>query len=236
MMTVYPFENLGHANFGWLDARHHFSFGRYYNPNRMGFGVLRVINDDMVRPGSGFDMHPHNDMEIITFVRKGAITHRDSRGNNGRTAAGDVQVMSAGTGIYHSEFNLENEDTTLFQIWIEPKETGIKPRWESGTFSDKVATAGGALPLLVSGRAQDQGTGALYIHQDASISGGKILAGTDITQPIRDQAYLVVSAGQIEVNGEILEEGTGLEITDRSSITVKAVTDAEVIIIDVPEK
>lgn len=232
MITVYPYENLGRANHGWLDARHHFSFASYYNPERMGFGVLRVINDDIIKAGSGFDMHSHKDMEIITFVRKGAITHRDSHGNHGRTEAGSVQVMSAGSGIYHSEFNMESEDTNIFQIWIEPKEKGIAPRWDTANFTGEAVS--GALPLLVSGRKEEQGKGALYMNQDASIHGGTVKAGDQITQAIKGQAYLLVSAGDIEIYGEKMSKGTGLEITDLESLTFKALTDAEVIVIDVP--
>jgi hypothetical protein len=223
---------LGRANFGWLNAKHHFSFGEYRNGRRVSFGKLRVINDDTVKAGSGFDMHPHNDMEIITFVRSGAITHKDSKGNEGRTEAGDVQVMSAGKGIYHSEYNMESEDTTLFQIWITPKENGIEPRWDAATFSDRQAED--TLPLLVSGRKDDEGKGALYIHQDASISGGRVKAGQEITQPIKDQAYMLLSSGEIEILGEKLRKGDGLEITDQDSVTFKALVDSEVILIDVP--
>ncbi len=232
MITVYPVETLGRANLGWLNTRYHFSFADYHNPRRVHFGKLRVINDDVVKAGSGFDMHPHSDMEIITFVRSGAITHKDSRGNEGRTEAGNVQVMSAGTGIYHSEFNLENEDTTLYQIWIYPREKGVKPRWETAQFADRKAN--GSLPLLVSGRAQDEGKGALYINQDASISGGRVEAGQEVTQPIHDQAYMLISDGEIEILGELLRKGDGLEITDQDSVTFKALADSEIILIDVP--
>lgn len=234
MITVYPYENLGHANFGWLDARHHFSFGRYYNPKRTGFGALRVINDDKVKAGSGFDMHKHHDMEIITFVRSGAITHKDSRGNQGRTQAGDVQVMSAGKGIYHSEFNLESEDTTLYQIWIEPKEKGIEPRWEAAEFAH--VKANGSLPLLVSGYESDKGKGALYIHQNAAIYGGALEAGQEITQEIKNQAYMLVSYGEIEIFGQAINSGAGIEITDEKSVTFTARTPAQVIFIDVPKQ
>lgn len=233
MIKVYPYENLGHANHGWLDARHHFSFANYYNPERMGFGVLRVINDDVIKAGSGFGMHAHKDMEIITFVRSGAITHRDSHGNHGRTEAGSVQVMSAGSGIHHSEFNLESEDTTLFQIWIEPKEEGIVPRWDMGSFTREAVS--GVLPLLASGRAADQDKGALYIHQDAAISGGTMKGGTEIFQPIKGQAYVLVSSGEIEIYGKALPKGTGLEVTELDALSFKALSDAEVIVIDVPE-
>ena len=171
MITVYPYENLGHANHGWLDARHHFSFAEYRNPARSRFGTLRVINDDVIKAGAGFDTHPHRDMEIITYVRMGAISHRDSNGNEGRTAAGDVQVMSAGTGVFHSEFNLEDTDTNLYQIWIEPNILGVKPRWDSHEFPKQPVTE--ALTLLVSG----DGTAPLFINQDAYIYAGKISAG-----------------------------------------------------------
>ncbi len=232
MIKVYEPNDLGHANHGWLDSRFHFSFAEYYNPERMGFGPLRVINDDMIKAGSGFDMHPHRDMEIITFVRSGAITHQDSRGNKGRTGAGDVQVMSAGTGILHSEFNLESEDTTLFQIWIMPKRNGVKPRWEAGTFADKAAND--SLPLLVSGFEGDAEKGALYINQDATIHGGKLAAGQAITHPVRAQAYVLVSDGEVEVDGKLMTKGSGAEVTGQSSIALAAKANAEVIVIDVP--
>src|SRR5262245_38355132 len=135
-LIVTPFEQLGRFQNDWLNARHHFSFGSYHDPDRMGWGALRVWNDDTIRPGTGFDPHPHQDMEIITYVRKGAITHRDNLGNEGRTEAGDVQVMSAGTGIVHAEFNLEKVETQLFQIWILPNRRGVAPRWETRRFAE----------------------------------------------------------------------------------------------------
>ena len=232
MITVYPVETLGGADLGWLRSKHHFSFADYYNPSRMEFGKLRVINDDFIKAGSGFDMHQHKDMEIITFVRSGAITHRDSRGNHGRTEAGNVQVMSAGAGIFHSEFNMESEDTTLFQIWIYPNKKSVEPRWDMAEFSKGIADK--ELPLLVSGRKEDEGKKALFIHQDAAIYGGKIKAGTEINQPIKHQAYLLVSSGEIEILGEPLRKGDGIEVVDRASVGVKALSDAEVIMIDVP--
>jgi len=232
MIRVYPRAQMGQANLGWLDSHFHFSFADYYNPARMGFGALRVINDDFIEPGTGFGMHPHRDMEIITFVRSGAISHRDSMGNAGRTTAGNVQVMSAGTGVLHSEHNRESEPTTMFQIWIIPRERGVKPRWEAANFSDRKATD--TLPLLVSGRAEDAGKGALYIHQDASIHGGQLEQGQRLVQPIRDQAYVVISKGEVEVDGYVLREGDGAEITQATTVVLNAVSDAEVILIDVP--
>ena len=230
MIKTYTFKQLGHANHGWLNARHHFSFANYYNPERMGFGALRVINDDIIKAGAGFDTHPHKDMEIITYVRKGAITHRDSRGNLGRTEAGDVQVMSAGTGIFHSEFNLESEDTNLYQIWIEPNKTGVQPRWDARKFPTE-ETVGG-LTLLVSG----DGRAPLQIHQDATVHAGPINAGSELGHAIKHQAYLLVSKGAITLDGHSLKQGDGAEIRDVDSINLTAVTDAEVLIIDVPER
>jgi len=229
MINTYAYEQLGHANHGWLNARHHFSFANYYNPDRMGFGALRVINDDVIKAGAGFDTHPHRDMEIITYVRKGAITHRDSRGNVGRTEAGDVQVMSAGTGIFHSEFNLESEDTNLYQIWIEPNRTGVEPRWDAREFP--TADAEGGLTLLVSG----DGRAPLQIHQDATIHAGRIKAGSELGHAIKHQAYLLVSKGEIKLDGHSVKHGDGAEIRDQDSIRLTAVTDADVLIIDVPE-
>lgn len=232
MITVYPVETLGGADLGWLRTKHHFSFADYYNPARVEFGKLRVVNDDFIKAGTGFDMHQHKDMEIITFVRSGAITHKDSRGNQGRTEAGNVQVMSAGSGIFHSEFNMESEDTTIFQIWIYPNKKSVEPRWDMAEFSNRVAD--GELPLLVSGRKEDEGKGALFINQDASISGGLIKAGTEITQSIKVQAYLLISSGEIEILDVPLRKGDGIEIVDREFVTIIAITDAEVILIDVP--
>ncbi len=230
MIKTYAFEELGHADHGWLNARHHFSFANYYNPKRMAFGALRVINDDIIKAGAGFDTHPHRDMEIITYVRKGAITHRDSRGNVGRTEAGDVQVMSAGTGIYHSEFNLESEDTNLYQIWIEPNKIGVEPRWDARQFPTEASENG--LALLVSG----DGRAPLQIHQDATIHAGRISAGSEIEHSIKHQAYLLVSKGTIKLNGHHLKHGDGAEIRDLETIKLAAETDADVLIIDVPEK
>ena len=134
MITRIAYDELGQADHGWLKARHHFSFARYYNPQRMGFGVLRVINDDWIQPGAGFPAHPHQDMEIISYIRSGEITHQDSMGNQGVIATGEVQVMSAGTGVMHSEFNRSREPLTLYQIWIEPNQRGIAPRYDSKPF------------------------------------------------------------------------------------------------------
>lgn len=234
MIKIHPYEDLGHSEFGWLDARYHFSFANYRDPERMSFGALRVINDDIVKAGAGFEPHPHKDMEIITFVRKGAISHRDNVGNEGRTAAGDVQVMSAGTGITHSEFNRENEDTSLYQIWIYPREKGVAPRWDTRKFPKEPVND--RLPVLVSGKEDDRENGALYIHQDATISGGRLSSGTEITQPIKKQAYLLVSEGRIALEGKEMNKGDGAEISDAQQVAIKALDDAEILLIDVPDR
>ena len=229
MINHYPYENLGHANHGWLDARHHFSFSSYQNPQRQQFGVLRVINDDVIKAGAGFDTHPHKNMEIITYVREGAITHRDSNGNVGRTVAGDVQVMSAGTGVFHSEFNLESEDTNIFQIWIEPNQLDVKPRWDSYEFP-KEPTAD-SLMLLVSG----DGDAPLSIYQDAFIYAGHLSEGTELTHLIKHQAYVLVSEGSLELEGLLLNKGDGLEVAELSSINLKALSNTRVLVIDAPQ-
>jgi redox-sensitive bicupin YhaK (pirin superfamily) len=228
MLTHYPYQNLGHANHGWLNARHHFSFASYHNPKRMEFGALRVINDDIIKAGAGFDTHPHKNMEIITFVRKGAITHRDSNGNVGRTEAGDVQVMSAGTGVFHSEFNLESEDTNIFQIWIEPNQMEVKPRWDSHEFPKQATTD--ELTLLVSG----DGNAPLSIHQDAFIYAGHLLNDTLLTHPIKHQAYVLVSEGSLEIEDYVLHKGDGMEVKNLSSINLKALSVSKALVIDVP--
>lgn len=233
-VTVYPYASLGHADHGWLDARHHFSFAGYWNPKRIGFGSLLVINDDKVAAGRGFGTHSHDNMEIITYVRQGAITHKDSMGNAGRTGAGDVQVMSAGTGVAHSEHNLESEDTRLYQIWIKPCEMNVAPRWAAQAFP--AAPVNDALAVLVSGQKQHAGQGALFIHQDAAVYGGKLSAGTSVTQAIKHQAYILAAAGRITVNGTTLDQGDGAEVTGTKTLLISTAIDAEVLVIDVPEE
>lgn len=232
MITIYPYAMLGQADHGWLHARHHFSFAHYYNPDRMGFGALRAVNDDSIQAGTGFPSHPHRDMEIITYVRTGAISHRDSEGNNGRTEAGAIQVMSAGSGVSHSEYNREQETTRLYQIWIAPERTGVKPRWEARKFP--VEPVQGALMPLASGRSADLAQAALFIHQDATLFGGRLKAGTRIEQPIVYQAYVLASDGEFEINGRVMAPGDGAEVTGVPVLTIKALTDSEVLVLDVP--
>lgn len=232
MLTPIRYRELGQFQNDWLHAHYHFSFSEYRNPERMGLGVLRVINDDIVAAGGGFDFHPHRDMEIITYVRRGAITHRDSLGNEGRTAAGDVQVMSAGTGIIHSEENREGEATNLYQIWIHPRQKNVTPRWEQRAFPKMPVQQ--ALSLLVSGRAEDEAKGALYIHQDAAIYGGRLKEGTSIAHPVGEAAYLLVAIGTVEVNGHTLAAGDGLSAEEESTLRITALEETEVLVIDVP--
>lgn len=230
MIEKREFSSLGHANHGWLNAHHHFSFGGYHDPARMGWGALRVWNDDEIAPKSGFPTHPHRDMEIITYVRSGAITHRDSLGNEGRTEAGDVQVMSAGTGVQHSEFNLEAEETRLFQIWIRPNEAGGAPRWDAKQFPR--GERAGRLEVLASGFGEDIAGGALMIRADARLFGATLGGGESITHRIADgmAAYLVVSAGSVSVDGVVLGERDAAAITGQSEITITASEDAEFLI------
>jgi redox-sensitive bicupin YhaK (pirin superfamily) len=230
MIEHRPFAQLGHADHGWLNARHHFSFASWHDPRRMGWGALRVWNDDEIAPKSGFPPHPHADMEIITYVRTGAITHEDSMGNRGRTGAGDVQVMSAGTGVRHAEYNLEDETTTLFQIWILPDARGGQPSWGAQPFPK--GDRSGKFVALASGLPGDEG--ALPIRASARVLGATVKAGETLTyrlDPSR-HAYLVSSAGVVEVGGVRLDPRDGAAITGESEIVVTAVTDAEVVMVD----
>jgi redox-sensitive bicupin YhaK (pirin superfamily) len=229
MIELRPFEQLGGANHGWLNAKHHFSFARYYDPERMGHGALRVWNDDEIAPNTGFPPHPHAEMEIITYVRKGAITHEDSLGNKGRTEAGDVQVMSAGSGIRHAEYNREAEPTTLFQIWIEPT-AGGEPSW--GTKPFPKGDRSGRFVTLASGFAGDDD--ALPIRADARVLGATLKAGTTAEYRLGTarHAYLVPAVGKVEVNGVRVGPRDGLAITDETVLTVKALEDAEIVLVD----
>jgi len=229
MIDVRPFNTLGGANHGWLNAKHHFSFAGYYDPARMSWGRLRVWNDDEIAAQSGFPPHPHADMEIITYVRTGAITHEDSMGNRGRTGAGDVQVMSAGTGVRHSEFNLENELTTLFQIWIETDKPGAKPGWGMKPFPKSDRT--GKFQVLASGDPTDD---ALTINADARVLGATLKAGESLTYSLAEgrRAYLVPAVGAVDVNGVALNARDGAAIKDEAEITITAKEDAELVMVD----
>ncbi|OJW31385.1 MAG: hypothetical protein BGO51_23095 [Rhodospirillales bacterium 69-11] len=229
MIERRPFASLGHADHGWLNARHHFSFANYYDPSRMGWGALRVWNDDEIAAEAGFPPHPHADMEIITYVRDGAITHRDSLGNVGRTEAGDVQVMSAGSGVRHSEYNLERETTRIFQIWIQPTTHGGTPSWGSKPFPKDARS--GQFVTLASGRGDE---GALPIRADARVLGTTIGAGERVTLPLDPDrhAYLVPATGAVTVDGVRIEARDGAAITGQGSVEIVALEDAEIVLVD----
>ena len=232
MVEKRSFESLGHADHGWLNARHHFSFANYYDPARMGWGALRVWNDDEIAPNSGFPPHPHRDMEIITYVRTGAITHQDSMGNTGRTGAGDVQVMSAGTGVRHAEYNLEPEKTTLFQIWIEPKRQGGQPSWGAKPFPK--GDRSGRFVTLASGFEEDLTEGALPIRADARVLGATLKAGESLDYDLGQgrHAYLVPATGAIEVDGVELQARDGAALTGGETVRIIAREDAEIVMVD----
>lgn len=229
MIEVRPFASLGAADHGWLDARHHFSFAGYHDPARTHWGALRVWNDDAIAARSGFPPHGHSDMEIVTYVREGAITHRDSLGNEGRTEAGDVQVMSAGTGVTHSEYNLEGETTRIFQIWIVPDQRGGAPHWGAQPFP-KGERAGRFVPLASGMGDKD----ALPIRADARVLGATVRAGESITYrtaPDR-HLYLVPATGKLRVEDELAHARDGVAITGLERVTLTALEDSEVIMVD----
>ena len=230
MIELRPFDSLGGANHGWLNAKHHFSFANYYDPKRMSWGNLRVWNDDEIAAGTGFPPHPHSDMEIITYVREGAITHEDSLGNKGRTEAGDVQVMSAGTGIRHAEYNAEPDLTRIFQIWIEPTRRGEKPSWGSRPFPK--GDRAGQFVVLASGFDGDGD--ALPIRTDARIVAATLKAGETAEYPlgVARRGYLVPAIGEVEINGVKANARDGVAISEVETITVKALSDTEIVLVD----
>jgi redox-sensitive bicupin YhaK (pirin superfamily) len=230
MIDIRPFAGLAHRDHGWLDTRYHFSFSDYHDPARMGWGRIRVWNDDRIAPQSGFPPHSHANMEIVTFVRTGAITHQDSMGNKGRTGAGDVQVMSAGTGVAHAEYNVENEDTTLFQIWILPDQAGGEPGWGMREFPR--GERAGRWEIVASGEPEKDE--ALPIRSDARILAATLPEGESVTyeaSPWRHQ-YLVATGGRIRVNGQEANARDGIAITGEETITVEAVEDCELVMVD----
>ncbi len=230
MIDLRPYESLGGGSHGWLDTKHHFSFADYDDPQRMGWGSLRVWNDDDIAPHSGFPPHPHRDMEIITYVRKGAITHQDNLGNKGRTEAGDVQVMSAGTGIVHAEYNLEDETTQIFQIWIQPNSRGVAPSWGARPFPK--GERAGRFVTLASGFANDND--ALPIRTDARVLGATVRAGETVEYPLgrERRAYLVPATGAIEIDGVRAKARDGVAISDTETLRITAVEDSELILVD----
>jgi len=237
MIDIRPFNTLGAANHGWLDAHHHFSFAGYNDENRVHWGALRVWNDDRIAAGSGFPPHPHRDMEIITYVRKGAITHQDNLGNKGRTEAGDVQVMSAGSGITHSEYNLETSETDIFQIWIIPNTRGGTPTWGAQPFPKE--SRAGQFVTLASGYKED--ADALPIRAEGRVLGATLKAGQTIEYRLEagHYVYLVPAQGSVEIadadkSGETraLEARDGAAISDLTTLRITARADAELVLVD----
>ena len=233
MIELRPFSSLGAFRNEWLNAHHHFSFASYHDPARMGLGRLRVWNDDEVAPGTGFDPHPHRDMEIVTYIREGAITHRDNLGNEGRTEAGDVQIMHAGTGIVHAEYNLEKIPTRLFQIWILPDRLGVKPGWGTREFPRN----GNGLSVLASGRDQDAGSEALPLNADAAVLAGTLAAGqtTELALAPGRAAYLVPVNGTVIVNGVAASARDGVAISGESSVSITATDPTEIVVVEVAD-
>ena len=229
MIERRPFTGLGTADEGWLKARYHFSFAGYRDAERMGWGALRVWNDDEVAPGAGFPPHPHANMEIITYVREGAVTHRDSLGNEGRTEAGDVQVMSAGSGVRHSEYNLEPGATSLFQIWVLPDRAGGAPAWSTKPFPK--GDRSGHFVVLASGNGDED---ALPIRADARVLGATLQAGQTAEYRIGAgrHGYLVPASGAVEVNGVRIGPRDGAAIEAVEVVTVTALEDVEIVMVD----
>ena len=232
MIERRPFNKLGGQDHGWLKAKHHFSFGEYGDAARMGWGSLRVWNDDEIAPNTGFPPHPHANMEIITYVREGAVTHKDSLGNEGRTEAGDVQVMSAGAGIRHAEYNLERQPTRIFQIWITPSTKGGSPTWGSQPFPK--ADRSGRFLTLASGFDNDND--ALPIRARARVLGATLKVGETVEYAIgeRRHGYLVPALGSVEVNGVRIDARDGAAIKDVAVVRIRAIEESDLVMVDAP--
>jgi len=233
MINVRHANERGTANFGWLDSRHTFSFGDYYDSKQMGFGPLRVINEDRVSPGQGFGTHGHRDMEIISYVLEGALEHKDSIGTGSVIRPGDVQVMSAGTGIRHSEFNhSKTEPVHFLQIWVVPDHEGIAPRYEQKTFPD--AEKRGRLRVVGSSDGRD---GSVVIHQDVELFAAILNTGEQVTLPLSTgrKAWLQVVRGSVAMNGQELDVGDGAAVEGEPALTVTAKVDGtEILVFDLP--
>ena len=230
MLTVRRATERGHANHGWLDSHHTFSFGDYHDPQHMGFRTLRVINDDRVAPGGGFPKHPHRDMEIVSYVLEGALAHEDSLGTGSVIRPGEVQRMSAGTGIVHSEFNhSKSEPVHFLQIWIMPERRGIEPGYEQRAFP--VAERQGRLRLVASPTARD---GSLRIHQDAEIYAALLDAGVHVEHALAPgrHAWLHVARGSVRVGDQDLSEGDGVAVSDESTVHIEGTGNAEILLFD----
>ena len=232
MIDIRPYKTLGGGNHGWLNTRHHFSFAAYHEDERMSWGALKVWNDDEIAAGAGFPAHPHANMEIITYVRQGAITHGDNLGNKGRTEAGDVQVISAGSGIRHAEYNLEASTTSIFQIWIMPNIEGGSPEWGARAFPR--GDRNGKFVVLASGIEGD--SDALRIRSDARVLGVTLKAGESAKYALGSdrRAYLVPASGLVEVNGARARARDGVAVAEEETLQVTAIEDAEIVMVDAP--
>ena len=230
---IYRASERGHVNHGWLNAYHSFSFANYYDPSRVHFGLLRVLNDDTVAPGMGFGMHPHDNMEIVTIPTKGALEHKDNMGNSSVIKPGEVQIMSAGTGVMHSEFNpSKTEEVKLFQVWVFPKEKNIKPRYDQKMF--EVKERKNKFQTVVS---PEKSTDSLWVNQDVYFSLGNFGKGTSAEYQIKNKTngvYLMVIEGSMEVEGEELERRDAIGISEINKFKISAVSDTEILVIDVP--
>jgi redox-sensitive bicupin YhaK (pirin superfamily) len=230
MLTIRKSEDRGYADHGWLQSYHSFSFADYYDPAHMGWGNLRVINDDVIAPGGGFGTHGHRDMEIITYVTAGLLAHKDSMGNGTDIPPGDVQRMSAGSGVRHSEFNHAPDATTrLFQIWITPRQQGITPGYEQKTFLDTEKR--GRLRLIASPNGAD---GSVTIHADAALYAGLLDGEAEVVMPLNPtrKAYVHLIRGSLAVNGQALQPGDAALLADESNLTLSNANDAEVLVFD----
>jgi quercetin 2,3-dioxygenase len=230
MIDIRKFDSLGHADHGWLNARHHFAFADYYDASRVGWGAIRVWNDDEIAAKSGFPPHPHADMEIITYVREGAIMHQDSLGNKGRTGAGDVQVMSAGTGVRHAEYNLEDEKTALFQIWVQTDKRGAQPSWGAKPFPKHERD--GSFVTLASGFEEDGE--ALRINAAARVLGATLKQDemAELSLDPSRHVYLVAVNAPVEVNGVRAEPRDGVAITGEEKVAIRALGEVEIVLVD----
>ena len=232
MITVRRSQDRGHYDHGWLDTRHTFPFAEYHDPRHMGFRVLRVINEDRVRPGQGFGTHPHRDMEIVSYVLSGALEHRDSMGNGSTIRPGEVQRMSAGTGVLHSEFNPSaSEPVHFLQIWILPERPGLAPGYEQKRFPEEEKR--GRLRLLASPDGRD---GSVTIHQDARILAASLEAGEEVRHALAPgrHAWVQVTRGEVELAGERLAAGDGASLSGEAAATVRGRSTAEVLLFDLP--
>ncbi|AUY23746.1 MAG: pirin family protein [Mixta calida] len=229
MIYVRKAEERGHANHGWLDSWHTFSFANYYDANFMGFSALRVINEDIIDAGQGFGTHPHKDMEILTYVLSGTVEHQDSMGNKEQIPAGEFQIMSAGTGVRHSEYNASSSDPLhLYQIWIIPESTGIEPRYEQRRFADVQGRQ-----LILSPDARD---GSLKVYQDMTLSRWVLKAGEsdNVTLDAARRIWIQVVKGDVQVNDQPVITSDALAIWEESALTLKAGSDAEILLFDLP--